>query len=394
MRILIAHAFHRLPGGENRYVERQMDLLRERHDIHLLGRNNTHLPQKARTAAAMAYSRAAVGEVEDAINSFRPDLVHLHNPYPAFGPAVHLSCRRTKTPLIQTIHNFRLRCPNGLMFTEGKNCTRCIGGNYAHSLLHDCFPTKAQAAGYAGALWMHRVGLRLERHVDAFVAPSRFMRERLLSWGIEAGRIATIPNFVEEGSGATSAAGSYGLYLGRLVPEKGVDVLIEALRAAGDPPFVIAGTGPEHAALADRAAQLGLQGVRFVGMVPEEDARSLVEDARYVVIPSLWDENAPLVALEAMAGGRPIIAASNGGLRELVATGAGLAFPTGDAATLAAAIRHLHDDTTRCEELGTAGLRAVTDTYGACAHRDALETLYGALTESRRSGDEPLLRTI
>ena len=394
MRILIAHAFHRLPGGENRYVERQMDLLQEHHDIHLLGRDNTHLPQKARTAAAMAYSRGAVGEVEDAINSFRPDLVHLHNPYPAFGPAVHLACRRTKTPLIQTIHNFRLRCPNGLMFTEGKNCTRCIGGNYTHALMHDCFPTKTQAAGYAGALWMHRVGLRLERHVDAFVAPSRFMRERLLSWGIEAGRIVTIPNFVEEGAGVTSAAGSHGLYLGRLVAEKGVDVLIDALRAAGDPPFVIAGTGPEHTALADRAAQLGLRGVRFVGMVPEEDARRLVEDARYVVIPSLWDENAPLVALEAMAQGRPLIAASNGGLRELVATGAGLAFPTGDAATLAAAIRHLDDDTARCEELGTAGLRAVTDTYGARAHRDALETLYGTLTGSRRSGDEPLLRTI
>ncbi|MPZ67950.1 MAG: glycosyltransferase [Actinobacteria bacterium] len=394
MRILIAHAFHRLPGGENRYVERQMELLGKQHDVQLLERSNTHLPQKARTAAAMAYSRAAVGEVVDAISSFGPDIVHLHNPYPAFGPAVHLACRRTKTPLIQTIHNFRLRCPNGLMFTEGKNCTRCLGGNYAHSLMHGCFPTRTQAAGYAGALWMHRVGLRLERHVDAFIAPSRFMRERLLSWGIGAGRIATIPNFINEEPRATSAAGSYGLYLGRLVPEKGVDVLIDALRGADDPPFVIAGTGPEHGALVDRAARLGLRGVRFAGMVPEQDARSLVEDARYVVVPSLWDENAPLSALEAMALGRPLIAASNGGLRELVATGAGLAFPTGDATLLAVAIRHLQNDTSRCEELGTAGLRAVTDTYGASAHRRELEALYGALTASRRRGDAPLLRTI
>lgn len=394
MRILIAHAFHRLQGGESRYVERQMDLLGEHHDVHLLARDNSDLPKGARTAASMAYSRAAVGEVEDSIRSFRPDVVHLHNPYPAFGPAVHLACRRTKTPLVQTIHNFRLRCPNGLMFTKGKNCTRCIGGNYAHSLVNGCFPTRTQAAGYAGALWMHRVGLRLERHVDAFVAPSRFMQETLLSWGIAADRIATIPNYVDEETGATSAPGSYGLYLGRLVPEKGVDLLLDALREVGDPPFVVAGTGSEHDSLVDRAAVLGLQNVRFVGMVSEEDARSLVRDARYMAVPSLWDENAPLSALEGMAQGRPLITSSNGGPLELVATGAGLGFLNGDSSSLAAAIRLLQSDGARCEELGAAGLRAVADTYGAAAHRRELEALYDALTASPRLEVEPLLRTI
>ena len=194
MRVLIAHSFDRLPGGEDRYVHQQVELLQEHHAIRLIGRDDEVLTETARTAMRMTVSRAERRSVRRVVSDFRPDVVHLHNAYPSFGSAVHVVAERRGLPLVQTVHDFRLRCPNGLMFTEGAACRRCEAGNYANAIVHDCFPTRTQAAGYASALWVQRFVLELERKVTIFVAPSRFMRSRLIEWGIPTDRIDVVPD--------------------------------------------------------------------------------------------------------------------------------------------------------------------------------------------------------
>jgi glycosyltransferase involved in cell wall biosynthesis len=381
VRILIAHSFYRVPGGEDRYVNEQVGLLRPYHQVAVLGPRNQTLAPNFRTAQTMALSPGNVSAVERFITKFQPDVVHLHNPYPSLGPAVHLAAERRRVPLVMTIHNLRLRCPNGLMFTEGQACRRCEAGNYGNAVLHHCFASAEQSVAYATVLWMHRFILRLEDKVRVFVAPSDFMRKRLMEWGISADRVETIRNFVTGRSEASDPPGGFGLYVGRLSSEKGLDTLLEALALAGDPPFRIIGDGPLTNALPVVADRLGLRHTRFVGRIPPEDVGQALRDARYFVMPSVSGENAPLAVLEAMVAGRPVLVSHVGGLPELVEQGAGLSVEPGDAAGMAAKIRELIENDPLCRTLGLRAAATAKQKFSPSGHKARLEALYQRVTD-------------
>ncbi len=375
MRILVAHSFYRTFGGEDRYVRQYLQLLSSKHDVELVERTNADLPGSVRTAARMTYTRAENASIEASIERFSPDLIHLHNPYPGFGPAVHLGAARRNIPLVVTVHNFRMRCPNALMFTEGELCRRCERGVYAHAWFHECFPTKSQSLGYSTSLWAHRFLLRLENKVDLYIAPSRFMQEQLERWGIDRSRRALVRNFTDVDIGEPSA-GSYGLYFGRLSVEKGLDDLVAALRVAGDPPFRIVGDGPQQEHVAQLIAASGLQNTQMLDRVPAEEVPSLLRSARVVVLPSVSHENAPLAALEALAAARPLLVTDRGGLPELVDGGGGLVCKARDPDDLGRALRRMMDDPGFCQEAGRAGAATAEREFLPERHLDRLEEVY------------------
>ena len=375
MRILIAHSFYRLGGGEDRYVRQQVDLLGTSHNVELIGVRNEDLTAGFKTAGQMVYSHRR-GEIEDIMEDHRPDVVHVHNVYPGLGPAVHLAASRRSIPLVMTVHNFRLRCPNGYMYTEGSVCRRCEGGLYLHGLVHRCFPSKKQASAYVTALWVHRFVLKLENKVSTFIAPSEFMGRQLQKWEISPNRIAMVRNFTRLDPAASSDPGSYGIYVGRLSSEKGLHFLLGALKAAGDPPFKFVGDGPLFDDLVAQAARLGLQRAEFVGPVPPEEVNGLMTRARYLVMPSESHENSPLAALEALACGRPLLVSDMGGLPELVRSGAGLIFTAGDAEAAAGSIRSLVDNDALARELGSAALEFARRELTSQAHLAKLEDVY------------------
>lgn len=381
MRVLIAHSGYRIPGGEDRYVSQLAELLGKDHEVKLLRPRNQELAPSASTAARMTYSPRLTRDIERTIERFRPDVIHAHNVYPSLGPAVHLAARRTSTPLVMTVHNYRLRCPNGYMFTEGELCRRCEGGNHVHATLHACFPTKKQSIAYATALWVHRFPMHLHSEVDAFVAPSEFMQGRLLEWGFAPERVRLVRNFTDEVEGATASPGVGGLYLGRLSSEKGLDVLLNALAAAGDPPFTIAGGGPLEAECRAQARSLQLTNVGFTGPLPHDEVKSLLRSTRFVVLPSVSEENAPLAGLEGLAAGRPLIVSDRGGLPELAAGNRGLVVRAGDAVELTGAMGTLMADDEMCAGMGREGLRFAAAELGPGVHLRGLEDVY----ESARS---------
>ena len=375
MRILIAHSFYRLGGGEDRYVRQQVDLLAAHHDVKLIETRNEDLSAGFKTAGQMIYSHRR-SEIEDIMDDHRPDVVHVHNVYPGLGPAVHLAASKRSIPLVMTVHNFRLRCPNGYMYTEGAVCRRCEGGLYLHGLVHRCFPSKKQASAYVSALWIHRFLLRLEDKVSMFLAPSDFMRSQLQKWKISPSRIEMVRNFTSIDPAANPDPGSYGIYVGRLSSEKGLHFLLTALKGAGDPPFKVVGDGPLLDDLITEAARLGLQRTEFVGAVPAVEVNAFMSRARFLVMPSESHENSPLAALEALACGRPLLVSDRGGLPELVRSGAGLIFTSRDAEGAAASIRSLMDDDALARKLGSAALEFARSELTPRAHLTRLEDVY------------------
>ena len=375
VRILIAHCFYRLPGGEDRYVEQQMEVLGARHTVDLLARRNEDLGGNLDTARRMVGSIKETRAVEDTIARFEPDVIHLHNSYPSLGPAVQLAAQRRQVPLVMTVHNFRLRCPNGYMFTEGKPCYRCEGGLYHNALLHNCFPSRGQAATYVAALWLHRFVLRVQDKVTLFLTPSRYVSERVLSWGFDPPRVRVVRNFTDITPHAGSP-GSYGIYVGRLSSEKGLDVMLRALARAGDPPFRIVGDGTVREALEALTRELGLTNTVFVGRVAPQRVSELLEDARYAAMPSLWDEVAGIAALEAMAVGRPLLVTEKGGLPELIENGEGLIARAGDVEDTAAKVKALMKDDVRWREMSERALARARAEFTPEAHASQLERAY------------------
>jgi glycosyltransferase involved in cell wall biosynthesis len=381
LRILLAHSFYRIKGGEDYYFRQQAELLSRNHSIELLTLRNDQLLEGFGTAARMLYSRGTVREVSRVIERFRPDVIHAHNVYPSLGPAVHLAAEQARVPLVITIHNYRMRCPNGVMFTEGEPCQRCYRGNHLNALVHECFPSRKQSLAYASTLWLHRFVARLERKVALYVCPSDFVRGRVLDWGIPPDRVIGIPNFVSRRTDANARPGHFGLFVGRLSAEKGVNVLLAALRTAKDPPFRVIGDGPLAATLRGHAATIGLKNTEFMGRLPRDQVDQMLGDARFLALPSLWDENAPLAGLEALASGRPLLVTSRGGLPELVREGNGLTCHPGDPRGMAKGIEKLMDDDEFCIEAGTRSLRLSRKEFAPEKHLARLEAAYRTCIE-------------
>jgi glycosyltransferase involved in cell wall biosynthesis len=376
MRILVAHCSYRSRGGEDQYVRDQLELLRPHHDVTLFEQRNEDLPEGLGTAARMGWSPGVVRAAERYIGSSAPQVVHLHNAYPGYGPAVHLAAEKLSIPLVMTVHNQRLRCPNGVMFTDGGVCRRCENGNYLNAPLHRCHTSRRQSVVYATSLWFHRFVMRLEKRVAMFIAPSGFMARRLASWGIRSDRIVVVRNFTWPSPNPSSQVGLFGLYVGRLSAEKGVDDLLEALAIAGDPPFRIVGGGPLEGAIRAQATRLGLRRSEIVGRLPPSDVRQMLREARFVVVPSRCEENAPLAAVEALSEGRPLVVPNAGGLPELVEASGGRVYAPGDVHDLAQTIRCLIDDGELCRTLGHGALQYYRQALDPTAHRNALEAAY------------------
>jgi glycosyltransferase involved in cell wall biosynthesis len=381
MRILVAHCSYRLAGGEDRYVREQLELLRPHHEVMLFERHSQELASGLGTAARMGWSRSAMLEMERQIGRARPQVVHLHNAYPGFGPTVHLAAEKLSVPLVMTVHNQRLRCPNGLMFTQGETCRRCESGNYLNAAVRRCFPTKSQSVAYATSLWLHRFVLRLEGYVNLFIAPSEFMAGRLASWGISRERMAVVRNFAWSSPMASPEVGSFGLYVGRLSPEKGIEDLLRALRTAGDPPFRIVGSGPLEARVSHLVAELGLTRTVVVGRRPHAEIRQMLRRARFLAVPSRCEENAPLAAIEALSEARPLLVTRAGGLPELAEEGRGLICNPGDINDMAESIRRMMDDDDTCYSSGDSALAYYRRSLSPTAHRCALEAAYRLQTQ-------------
>jgi glycosyltransferase involved in cell wall biosynthesis len=376
MRILIVHSLYRVRGGEDRYVEEQAELLSRNHHVHLHLRRNDEVG-RGRAAAALIGVGTDGSELDGVVRSFRPDLIHVHNVFPTLGPSVHRVAERSHVPLVMTVHNFRLRCPNGFAFTEGEICERCVGGNVTNAVIHHCFESGAQAATYASAVGVHRFILRLERRVALFLAISDFVNEKLCAWGIPGSKVKTVRSFTRRFPDSPPGSESFGIYAGRLSPEKGVDVLLRALAEAGDPPFKVVGDGPLLRDLVALKGQLSLSNTEFTGRLDTAALDKLLLRARYAVMPSVWNEPGGLAAMEAMAAGRPVIVSDRGALPELVMdSGGGFVTAARDVSGLAHRIRELAADDGLCVEMGAKGrgyarahlskerhLQAITDSY-------------------------------
>lgn len=344
MKILHVDKFFDLHGGAEIYMHRVMDEQRKRgHEVHALSTNSPkNLPsadasrfvaradltrsegpvRDAQKAMAYIWNREAKRAMEQAISDLRPDVIHLHNIYHHLSTSILSPIRRSRIPCVQTLHDYKLACPNYKMFTEGSVCERCKGGKYLEAVKHRClFPSTAANLLAAFEMGMTKLSQSYERTVRMFIAPSQFLADKMSSWGEPPSKFIVIPNPVEIPVTIAPRDGEYFLSAGRLSAEKGIDTLIRAAVGVPHVRIKIAGIGPEESRLKMLAEQLDAVNVEFIGFQRRDELREIRRRAIGFIIPSVWYENASLAVLEALADGLPVIASRIGGLPEQVEDG-------------------------------------------------------------------------
>jgi glycosyltransferase involved in cell wall biosynthesis len=350
MRILIAHNAYQHRGGEDAVVDAEVALLREYgHEVELYQEHNDAINAMPKVTAAVTtlWSSRSTRAVDEICRRFRPDVIHAHNTFPLISPSLYWAASSKRIPMVQTLHNFRLLCPQAIFLREGKICEDCVGKTPWRSVTRKCYRDSAlQSAVLTGMLATHRIIGTYRHRVTRYIALNTFARDKYIEGGLPAERFRIKPNFVAAPGQPDWSARSGGMYVGRLSSEKGLDVLAAAVgrlqKDAQQVPVDVIGGGPMQA-LAEQAF-----GAHYLGFRPLDEIMRRMGSALFLVVPSICYENSPRTIVEAFACGLPVITSRLGALADIVADGeTGLLFNPGDAADLAAkmvwAEKHPHE---------------------------------------------------
>lgn len=326
MKVLVVHNRYRsaVPSGENEVVDSEvLDLRRAGVEVVTYLRSSDEISamgvrERAGVPLSPIHSPRAVRDLVKIIQDERPDLVHLHNPYPLISLSVVRAAHRHGLPVVHTVHNHRHSCPRGSYFRDGHPCFECRGKTLPWpAVQHGCYrDSRAQSIPMALAFAVHRTD---QRSVDRYIALSTSIAESLRESGlVDPERIAIRPNSVPD-PGMPAPPGAGLLFVGRLSREKGFPLLLEAWRQARQPfgTLTVVGDGPERSRAVAAAADPDAK-VVFLGPLERAAVGEHLSASAAVVVPSTAPEALSLVVLEALAHGRPVLAARTGGLPSLV----------------------------------------------------------------------------
>ncbi|TQS46334.1 glycosyltransferase family 4 protein [Cryptosporangium phraense] len=330
MKIVIAHNRYvsANPSGENTVVDLESRLLEEAGvTVVPFQRSSDEIgsfsaAQKALLPLSPIYARQR--DLSELLAREKPDVLHLHNPYPLLSPWVVRTAHKHGVPVVHTVHNFRQVCANGLYFRDGHSCHDCLGKAFPYpAVQHSCYRgSKAQSALMATTLTVHR---GTWRSVDRYLALTPAIADHLRSFGIPDSHITVKPNGVPD-PGPHSEVGKGLLFVGRFSEEKGLGLLIDAWRRHPDGTLGtlrLIGDGPLMAEVT--AAAAGRSDISILGRRSHGEVQEAMRSSAALVTPSTWDEVCPMVVVESLANARPVLATALGGLPFLVGSDGGWA---------------------------------------------------------------------
>ncbi len=383
-RVLILHNRYTFTGGEERIVEPHVDQLRSNgHPVELYMEDSATfssrpMGEKLKISAQLPFSMHHYRRVREKIRSFHPSVVHAHNTFPLLTPSVYAAAAAERIPVVQSVHNYRFLCSNGLFLQpNGSVCERCLGGAHWNAVRFRCYGgSRLRSGGMALSLSIHRLLRTFHRTISAFISPSQFLKEKLVKGGLPEKKIFHIPpTILEMGERQHEPEEQMLLYVGRLSREKGLMTLLKAAGDVPDWPVQIVGSGPLEPEMKSFVSARRLANVKFFGHLPAADVASLLQKAAFLVCPSECYENLPTVVLEAWSYGLPVIASRIGGLAEIITEGQnGFLFEPGQAIPLAGLLRSLSLEKSR--DLRSSIRGHFERTYSPEVHYANLMALY------------------
>jgi glycosyltransferase involved in cell wall biosynthesis len=326
MKVVVAHNRYRetQPSGENTIVDLEIDQLTAA-GVEVLPflRSSDEIPDMSPAAKALLpvspiYAPKAQRDLAELIRGHRPDVLHLHNPYPLISPWIVRTAHRFGLPVLQTVHNYRQVCASGLYFRDGGICHDCRGRALPlPAVRHRCYRgSAAQSAVMATALTVHRPTWR---SVDGYLALTDAIKDHLIGYGIPAERITVKPNAIPDPGPPAPLGRGFLFFSGRLSEEKGIRLLLDAWRRhpeGAHGTLRVAGDGDLRPLVESAAAERG--DVEFLGRLDRAGVDAALRATAVVVATPTWHDVLPTVVIEALAAGRPVLGTALGGVPYLV----------------------------------------------------------------------------
>lgn len=368
-RVLLVHNEYQYAGGEDTVVKQDAELLKKHgHVVFSYIRKNEELNgasvlKKLLLPFTTIFSLRSYREIRKLIRREHIEVVHVHNTLPLVSYSCYFAAKKEKVRLIQTIHNFRLVCPNALFYRDGHICEDCLEKGLFQGVKHSCYRgSKVQTMAVALTLKIHRM-LGTFQKPDAYIALTEFNKEKISSV-VPPEKIYVKPNYLKlaadiQAEKDLSVNGdlvpdgmplpySYFVYAARLEKVKGIFVLLEAFhkweterKCTGKipeeqvPKLFLLGTGPDEAAVKAYIERNNMEHVICLGFTAHDKALRLIRHAKAVLYPSLWYEGFPMTIVESLACSTPVIASDTPNLAEKIKDGEnGFLFRTSDTAGL------------------------------------------------------------
>lgn len=411
MKVLMCNSFYYIRGGADRhFLELSEQLVAHGHEVIPFSMHHEqNLPSaysdyflsyidfptamrapgvqpKLKVLERVVYSREAQKQIKQLIADTKPDIAHIHGIAHETSPSILPAIKEAGIPVVQTLHDYKLLCPNTSFTAQGQICERCKGHKYYNVIRYRCKRDSLAASVLAGIeMYTHKLMQIYEKNIDLFIAPSHFLQNKVDEYGIP-NPVVHLPYFVDlDNFQPVYKADNYFLYSGRLVGVKGVDTLMKAMKYVQSSQLYLAGGGELADALQHYAQQENLTNVKFLGYLGTEMLIPMIQRAAFMVVPSEWYENYPLTILEAFACGTPVIGATTGGIPEQVVDGVtGLLFEPGNVQQLAEKIQYLIDNPALTLEMGRNARKQVEAQNNPEKHYQQIIKIYQDLIMKRK----------
>jgi glycosyltransferase involved in cell wall biosynthesis len=330
----------------------------------------------------MIYSIEAKKKFKKILENFKPDIIHYHNIYHQISPSILSVARKMDIPSVMTLHDYKLICPNYLLFNSSKAdiCEKCKRAKYYQPFIQKCFKNSRLAGLIIGLeSTIHRIGRIYEKNIDLFICPSKFTKEKLVSWGRKENQFKVIPHFIDlDRFKSTDELGDYILMFSRLEMGKGFDTLITAMKKLPNIHLKIIGSGPDEGRIKQMAKDL--KNIEFIPHLGWTNLIKEVSRARIVLNLSKYYETFGLTVLEAMALGKAVVCNNRGAVEELIQNGeTGIQVKAGDVEMLRKKINSLYNNKEELNKMGMAARQRVEKVFGAESYYLKLMDTYNSL---------------
>ncbi len=434
MRILLVNKFHYLKGGSETYYFELAKLLKEHgHEVAFFAmQNDKNIKTDCKEyfvpnidlnsnnklkALDIIYSKTNKEKMIEAINDFKPDLIHVNNFQRQLSSSIITVAKQKNIPIVFTAHDVQAICPNITMLDNDTNiCEKCLNGKYVNCIRKKCIKN-SKLKSVLGALegYYYRINKIYTKKISSIITPSNFLKEKLVQDGIPEQKITVIHNFIDtnkynvENKSITNLEQKdkieqnksisdeenilnkeetleqygklnkgYALYFGRLAKEKGILNLIDAFSKTKIGTLHIAGEGPEKEKILKFIKEQKLEDrVKLMGLLKQEEMKEQIKNCKFVVVPSIWYENCPYSIIEALIMSKPVVASKIGGIPELVKNNEnGFTYEYDDIDTLKKIMEKLFKDEEIVKKLGENASKQARMEYSKQAYYDKIIEIY------------------
>ncbi|MCP4748553.1 MAG: glycosyltransferase family 4 protein [Desulfobacteraceae bacterium] len=400
MKILLANKYFYIKGGAETYLFSIADMLKRKgHKINYFSmhhKNNFDSPDNKyfvrqwnnhdlsfsnilAASSQLLYSFEAKNKIRRLLADYQPDIVHLNNIYHQLSPSIIHAVKNYGVPMVMTIHDLKLVCAVYALYTRGRICEACKNGRYFNCAINTCVKGSILKSCLGTLeMYLHHSFLKIYNHIDIFIAPSLFIKNKILELGFK-GEIVYLPNFVnlEQFIPDYQWKQRSVIYFGRLVGNKGVLSLINAVKTIDGIELKIIGQGPLKKYIQEKIRTENISNVRLLGFKTGQDLHTEIKNSMFVIVPSQLYENNPLSVIEAFSLGKPVIGSDIGGIPELVQNNrTGFTFNPESEEDLRDKIITLSKDPEMIVKMGTNARKLIEKKLNAGTYYKSLKKIY------------------